>query len=284
MSKRRSKSKRSKSKRSKDRRSKSRREKSRRSKNRREKSRRSKNRREIIVDPVFSKKSHKGTMASPCEIGYHYQSYDTFSEYIKAFLEVNPKIKSYVFTTGEPSDMMLELNISTGDVYPIYISKSNMLSHIKEAMSTNVTLIPIIFNIKIPDNPNHANVFMINKRTRNIELFEPHGSRSTDSTLGGYVGGYTKKVRYIKKYWADILPEYTVINAVDVINRSAFQTTRDPVDHSGYCVTWSLIYMQYRILNPTLTYRNLIQHIDTNITTKMLLRFAREVEDTLKSA
>jgi hypothetical protein len=237
-----------------------------------------------IVDPEFATTTHRGTKASSCAIDYHYQSYETFSSYLMMYLKANPKIASYVFVPDDMSEMMVELDISSGSVKPIYISEKVLRSYLKKALAqSKVQLIPLTLNLKVPDNPNHANVLMINKHTHTIELFEPHGARTSASTLGGQVGAYNKKLRFLKTYWADILPDYTVINTVDEIKRTAFQTDKDPVGHSGYCVTWSLLYAQYRILNPTVPYPTLIRHIDGKITTRLLLRFARAVEVTLKS-
>ena len=73
-----------------------------------------------------------------------------------------------------------------------------------------------------------------------------------------------------------------VVNVVDEVKRTAFQVEYDPERSTGYCVTWSLLYMHYRILNPDTSETALIKHIDHKITTRFLLRYARKVEETLK--
>lgn len=238
-----------------------------------------------IVDPVFSKTIHRGTAASTCAIDYHYQSYETFASFLKIYVTQHPKIASYVYMPKDFSDMMVELDLSSGSVKPVYISEQTMTSYLKEGLrNPKIQLIPVILNLKIPKNPNHANVMVIDKDSHTIELFEPHGARSSASTLGGHVGAYNKKLRHLRSYWKDLLPDFTVVNTVDEVKRTAFQTEKDPVGHSGYCVTWSLLYTQYRILNPKVPYYEIIQHIDSKITTRLLLRYARYVEETLKGS
>jgi len=239
-----------------------------------------------IKDPSFASTLHKGTKASSacvlCQNKYHYQDYEVFARYLEYVVEKGRY--RYVEMPTDMSDMTMGLRMDSGHLKPYYVSESKFLGVIKKGIaSSKISLIPIILNLEVKGSSNHANCLVIHKATKTIELFEPHGHRSSASTLGGQVGAYGKKMRFLKRYWDKHLPEYSVVNVVDVVKRTAFQTDKDPDDHSGFCVTWSLLYTHYRILNPSSPYKTLLTYIDRKVTTRILLRYARKVEETLKS-
>ena len=239
-----------------------------------------------IKDPSFASTLHKGTKASSscilCQNKYHYQDYEIFARYLEYVVEQGRY--RYVEMPDDMSDMTMGLRMDSGHLRPYYVSESKFLDVIQKGIaSSKVSLIPIILNLEVKGSSNHANCLVIHKATKTIELFEPHGHRSSASTLGGQVGAYGQKMRFLKRYWDNRLPEYSVVNVVDVVKRTAFQTDKDPDDHSGFCVTWSLLYTHYRILNPFVPYKTLLTYIDRKVTTRILLRYARKVEETLKS-
>jgi len=240
-----------------------------------------------VIDPPFSSRLHKGTKASSecalCKNKYHYQDYMIFSQYLEHLLHTE-KISTEVRVPKDFSDMTLGLELSSGDIKPYYVSEKDFMSNIRSGMKDKKTkFIPVILNLEITSDDNHANVLVINKNTNEIELFEPHGYRTSASTLGGIASAYQKKMRYLKRYWKARLSTYKVVNVVDSVKRTAFQTEKDPDDHSGYCITWSLLYTHYRILNPDISTTTLLSHIDHKITTRLLMRYAKHVEETLKS-
>ena len=51
---------------------------------------------------------------------------------------------------------------------------------------------------------------------------------------------------------------------------------------SGLCVSWSILYLHYRILNPIINIKTLVKHIDRYMTKKKILQYTRYIEDTLK--
>ena len=71
-----------------------------------------------------------------------------------------------------------------------------------------------------------------------------------------------------------------IINTVDIINKPSFQANFDA--HSGYCVTWSILYAHYRILNPDVPLEKLIEYMDSKVNTQYLLKYAAYIEEVLK--
>ena len=238
-----------------------------------------------IKDPEFAKTLHKGTQASGhcelCDRAYHYQSYSTFTDYLEILLK--RKSFSYVYTPSDISDMTLELQMKSGNISSLYVKMPTFMKYVKQGLQeSKKKLIPIVLNLQIALEDNHANCLVINKTEKRIELFEPHGHRTSSSVLGGHVSAYSKKIKSLRRFWKNHLPEYKVTNVADEVKRTAFQVEYDPERSTGYCVTWSLLYMHYRILNPDANEKALIMHIDHKITTRFLLRYARKVEETLK--
>ena len=66
--------------------------------------------------------------------------------------------------------------------------------------------------------------------------------------------------------------------------KTSFQALLDPDENTGFCVTWCILFVHYRILNPNILLSRLIKHIDKIMTTNKLLKYARYIEDTLKQS
>jgi hypothetical protein len=226
-----------------------------------------------IIDVPLSKLSNKGSGASHGGVDYHYQNYSNILEFFKnlAFGKLCLFEKPYIHL--DISD------IKTG-IFVLY-EDSVFIKYIKKCMKSSNIFIPVILNL-ITSEDNHANILLINKSNKTIEVYEPHGSRTSSSTLGGVPGAYRKTIKSLMKFWKNILPGYRVINSVDHQEGSAFQTTVDPENHSGFCVTWSILFVHYRILNPTIPLPLLIKYISNKITTRKLLQYAKYVEDNIK--
>ena len=130
---------------------------------------------------------------------------------------------------------------------------------------------------------NHANIAMINNVNKTIEFFEPHGyRRNKNSEIAGIRGIYNKKIKLLTKYFKDLLPSHSFINVTDFNKETSFQTLLDPEENSGFCVTWCILFIHYRLLNPHVLVSRLIERMHKQMTTPKLLRYAKFVEETVK--
>ena len=247
-----------------------------------------------IVDPPFARSQSKGTLASPgeghgkcCGIDYtddyHYQSYDNVVKFIEYVVsDTKGKTLGDIFTFDETSDAFLDVHIGRGVIKPMYVSHDAFVSHIKKGLKAKTRFIPVIVTLTLGPEDNHANIAVINKKTHQIELFEPHGARTSSSELGGVQSAYKKKLKLLRKFFKDICKGYQVVNVTDAVKQTAFQMTEDPKGHSGFCVTWSILYFHYRILNPDIPLANLVRYIHHKITERHILRYARYIELLVK--
>ena len=87
----------------------------------------------------------------------------------------------------------------------------------------------------------------------------------------------------MKNFFKGILPDYQVVNVVDAVKQTAFQMTKDPKGHTGFCVTWSILYAHYRFLNPNVPLGDLVRYIHHKITARLILRYAKYIETIVKS-
>lgn len=229
-----------------------------------------------IVDVPFSKNISKGTRASCRNINFHYQNYSNVFNFFKS-------INFDSMCLFKNSNPFLNLNIDDfkSGLVPINQSIQKFKTNIKECMKSKKQFIPIILNLVTSDG-NHANILLIDKKDKLIELYEPHGSRVSSSELGGIIGAYKKKINTVRNFWKSILPKFKVVNVVDYRRGTAFQMERDPEKHSGFCVTWTILFIHYRLLNPKVKLSSLINYISLRITTIKLLQYAKNIEDTIK--
>lgn len=229
-----------------------------------------------IVDVPFSRLRSKGTYASSGGIHFHYQNYSNVMNYLRGL-----NITNACFFKNRDAFLNLNIDKRKMSVKTMGLDENLFLSELRECLKNSKRFIPIILNLATKDG-NHANILLIDKQNEKIELYEPHGSRDSESVLGSVKGAYSKKIRELKKFWRSILPEYNVVNVVDYKRGTHFQMEYDPENHSGFCVTWSILFTHYRLLNPDVKIDTLIKYLSKKINTIKLLQYAKYVEESIK--
>lgn len=229
-----------------------------------------------IVDVPFSKSRSRGTLASSGGIHFNYQNYSNVMNFLK-----NLKLRDTCFFKTHTAYLNLKIDKRNMKIQPIGMYQNIFLLDLMDCLKSNKRFIPIILNLETNDG-NHANILLIDKDNKTIEIYEPHGSRTSQSVLGDVKGAYGKKIRLVKQFWRDILPEYNVVNAVDFRRGTHFQLEYDPEHNTGFCVTWSILFVHYRLLNPNIKLETLIKYISLKITTIKLLEYAKYIEDSVK--
>ena len=215
-----------------------------------------------IIDVPFSRKENKGTKASKNTINYHYQHLNNISVFLHK-LSLKEEIKNIDFF-DDLNSCILQIEINNNKIFPYYISRDQYTKYLKKSLKKKGRFISISINSELPQGSseieNHANVLLIDKIKKNIEFFEPHGYKPKMSTYSESVQKYHNKLKLIKIFFKELLPKYNVINVVDYIkDKNSFQSKYD--SNSGYCVTWSLIYIHYRLLNPNIAIPIVIDYL-----------------------
>lgn len=245
-----------------------------------------------IVDVPFSDNVSLGSKASLGNINYHYQKYYNTFAFLKEIIKRNTKLQNLVCIPNVGSDWMQSFmkvhffkNIGSlkphlESVKPVdsFVSKEQFMSEIKKCMSHR--LIPISLEIIVPQVGTHANIVLIDTKKKTVELFEPHGARDNQSELESISRAYFKISKNVHKFVKINLPEYKFIPPSKYEPEEGLQARLDVF--SGLCVTWALLYLHYRVLNPDIPPKQLIQYLEKKIKRKELLRYTRYVEDVLK--
>lgn len=219
-----------------------------------------------IIDVPFSTKISRGTRATVGNIDFHYQKYANMSSFFNII--GLPNLYHTLFN--------IELVCMDDNIVPIYNDKVKL---------THVTCKFIIFVVNVMTSEgNHANVALVNNHHKTIEFFEPHGHRKNkNSGIADFKGLYIEKVKVLKKVFSVIIPRYVFINSIDHCKKTSFQTEIDPDENTGFCITWCILFIHYRCLNPHILLSKLIIYLSKIITPVKLLKYAKFVEDTVKN-
>ena len=244
-----------------------------------------------IVDVPLSKKLSEGSKASLGSIDYHYQKYYNTFAFLKEIIEKNKGLQKLVCIPNIGSGWMrsfLKVHFFKGakgskameSVKPVDSdnSKSKFVSEIDKCMRHR--LVPINLEIIVPGAGTHANVIIIDSHKKTIELFEPHGNRDSESELESISRAYFKVSKNVQRFFSTYLPDYTYIPPSKYEPKDGLQARLDAF--SGLCVTWTILYLHYRVLNPDIPPKKLISYLDKKVTKNVLLRYTKYVEDVLK--
>jgi len=223
-----------------------------------------KNKNKGIINVGFSNMKSKGTRATFGNINYHYQRYQNIDDFFN-IMNIKDLSHKYYFIDLFISDKI--------NIIPSYIN-----------IEKKPRLTICIVNISSIDN--HANICLIDHLKKRVEYFEPHGyRRNKDSGFDdfGYIGSYQSKKIALKKYFNNNLPNYKFIDVVSLNRKTDYQSLKDPEKNSGFCVTWCILFVHYRCLNIETEIKDLMMHLSKYITTTRLLKYAKYIEENLKS-
>tara|TARA_B100001123_G_C15198983_1_gene982531 strand:+ start:31 stop:828 length:798 start_codon:yes stop_codon:yes gene_type:complete len=237
-----------------------------------------------ILDPPMAKSIHKGSMSTKSK-DYEYQDSKVISTFLNALIKKHKSIRDGLCLYYN-NPFLLQLKLPLHGIRDITLTSKSSISMDRlfdkiHACSTKDTLIPIFVFLKIEGQDKmHVNVVIIDSKRKNIELFEPHGYSSNKSELENVTRAYIKVSRHLQLFFKKQLPDYQFIRVNKYVKCSSFQGSIDA--YGGMCNYWVLLYLHYRILNPRITSKQLIEYMHKRITKRILLRYSRFVEKIIK--
>jgi len=246
-----------------------------------------------IKDVPISKKSSMGSMETLGEIHYHYQKYDNIFNFFDILMKKDKNIKEVLCIPDVGRKWMrsfLKVVLSKDDLKTSELMIKNV-KPVDPEVSVNLfnemikkcdkRLIAVSVQLIVENKPGtHANMLVIDTKNKTVELFEPHGKRSEETTMDHLVGAYNISDKLLKKYFHKFFPDYKYISPKDYLPSYGFQAKYDA--YSGLCVTWSTMYLHYRVLNPNVSSKQITTHIKKKVNKDFLLKYAKYVEDTIK--
>lgn len=136
---------------------------------------------------------------------------------------------------------------------------------IKDCFKTDKRFVVILLNTYMIGPP-HANVLIYDKKHKSIERFDPNGYNKTS------MGSYQNKVmdKDIKKYFESITKINNYIAPIDFcptwkewktssIAHQRIQSLEKFKEFKGSCATWTLWYIDLRLLNPNVSRESIIK-------------------------
>jgi len=244
-----------------------------------------------IIDVPLSEKTSKGSKASVGNIDYHYQKYYNTFAFIEEIINRNPILQKRVCIPNIGEGWMKSLinikflrgvsgsqGVKSVKAIDSRNSVATFISEIDKCMKHR--LVPLSLSINIPDVGTHANIVLIDTKKKTIELFEPHGSRSKNSELEEMSRAYFKVSRNVERFFKSYYDDFKFISPRQYEPKEGLQERLDA--YSGLCVTWSILYLHYRILNPDIPQKRLIRYLDKRVTRNFILRYMRYIEEILK--
>lgn len=241
-----------------------------------------------IIDVPVSSKQSLGTNASLGIINYNYLSYSNTFMFLDKIITRNNKLKKTVCIPDIGEGWMrsfLNITLSNESGKSIYTIKplnvestDEFINAINKCLSHR--FVPINFGINVPDVGGHANIILFDNKHKTIEHFEPHGNRGKKSELESISRAYMKTSKNIKRFFKKYYPDYKYIPPNDYESKYGLQVKVDLF--SGLCVTWCILYVHYRIINPNVPLKNLIKYLDKKVNKRFLSKYTHYIEETIK--
>jgi hypothetical protein len=153
-----------------------------------------------------------------------------------------------------------------------------LINKIQKCIDSNLRFIYFIFMIdNKSNNSNHANVIIIDLYKKTIERFEPHGNRNDklEKKINNAI-----KIRLLKILE---LNNFTYISPLDISPKFGLQAKSDA--YTGMCLTYSMLYLQLRLMNPDIIQKELVNYLlqmDHKKLRILVLKYAKFIEITLK--
>ncbi len=120
----------------------------------------------------------------------------------------------------------------------------------------------------------HANMFILDKERKEIEIFDPHGAYGRVSICeAGFMA-----------YFRDKFPAYSIVPMLKYIPNKGPQSRQSRFKHElGYCMTWCIMWGHLRLANPTLSRNQIAAFFDAFDGDALLDMVERYVTFTLET-
>jgi hypothetical protein len=234
----------------------------------------------VTIDNFLDNEYSVGYLAKSDKIDYGYQHWENINNFINILIK-DIKFREVVCIP----DTVIKYDsyiIRNGIVYyPIdnkLIIPNEIIEVIKRCQDNKRF---IYFNFVIHwSESSHANMIIIDLFNKTIERFEPHGK------FNSYKYGYSdsdinKKINQALKHIG--LTNYKYLPPTKLSPPIGLQAIADA--YTGMCVTYCLIYLHLRIINPDVKQKELVNYLIKKKSTKIieiLLRYTSYIEKALK--
>ena len=235
----------------------------------------------VTIDNFLDNEYSVGYLAKPDKINYGYQHWENINNFIKILIK-DIKFREVV-CIPETVIKYSKYILQNGIVYYPEDNKLIIPNEIIDAIQRcedNKRFIYFNFVISWNENDAHANMIIIDLVNKTVERFEPQGK------FNSYYHHYSdadinKKINQVLKFIG--LNKYKYLPPKILSPPIGLQSIADA--YNGMCVTYCLIYLHLRIMNPDVKQKELVNYLIKKKSSKIieiLLRYASYIEKAMK--
>ncbi len=135
----------------------------------------------------------------------------------------------------------------------------------------------------------HSNILFFDNVNKTIDRYDPHGAECLKDGQNVYCPTYNQEGidDFLKISFKKLLPEYKFIDLQTACPYFGPQVKHETGTRNGYCVTWSLMFVVLRLLNPEFSVSKLNSVLTEGGSEQMyskMLKFAKFYSDVIKNA
>jgi hypothetical protein len=236
----------------------------------------------VSINDFLAVEMSMGPKESPGNIDYSYQSQHNIFNYITILqnhYNFNEILCTPNFITKYGNNYMAVTSVVFfGDINQIVIP-IKLKNKINNCMNKNIRFINFQFIIDHSKNDkvNHVNMIIIDLFKKTVERFEPFGSLGKDTE---------KKANHaiaIRLFKVLELTDFKYLSPLDISPEFGPQQKADA--YGGMCVTFSMLYLQLRLMNPDIVQKEIVNYLlqkSAKELKNLVLRYAKFIEIALK--
>jgi hypothetical protein len=238
----------------------------------------------ISINDFLANEQSLGPNADPGEISYEYTKIENIINYSKILineLKFNKVVCLTSFAVTYGNKYIAENAIVYNSTRDELLIPMKLIKELKKCKTNRFIYVYLTIIWELSSN-GHANMIIIDQVNKTIERYEPHGQYMMLDKKKKILKGIDSK--FNDKLLSYIgLKKYTYISPIDISPKLGPQAKADAYD--GMCVTYSMMYLQLRIMNPDIDQKEIIKYLVKKPRAELydiLLRYARYIEDKLK--
>jgi len=239
----------------------------------------------ITINDFLANETSLGPNADPGKIVYSHTNFENINDYIKILMNeigFNKIVCMPTFSLKNGDKYIIRNTIGYNITRDELILPFDVLNEIKKCNKNKRFIYLNLMLFWEQRDTSHVNMIIIDNDNHTIERYEPHGkAMSFDKQKKMSKNIDNKFNKELLSYIG--LNNYTYISPIDISPVIGVQRKSDA--YFGMCLTYSLMYLQLRIMNPDIDQKIIIKYMVSKSKRDiymMVLQYAKYVEDKLK--
>jgi hypothetical protein len=238
----------------------------------------------ITINDFLSNEMSLGPEAEYGDIYYTYTNYENINNYLQILIDdigFNKVICMPNFSLKIGDKDIIKNTIAYNVTRDELLIPSDLLKNINKCNNRFIYLnLMIVWEQR---RVTHVNMIIIDFENKTIERYEPHGKQAKIDRKNKKL---SEKIdsKFSDKILSYIgLKNYTYISPFDYSPAIGIQLKVDAYD--GMCLTYSIMYLQLRIMNPDVDQKDIVKYLlkkPKSEMYEMLLKYAKFIEEKLK--